>query len=199
MIYDFSAAGCRYLSRLIDNSRLIVYTNSNSKRQQMERFDDKGRMVVPDRAQVLLELEKRGVHYAGALHIHQAFCPRGHALITKDSHQFNGLPGIRAHMVGERADEVVTLTPFLLRRDKVGGAGFHLGDRVHICCHVCGIEMPVIAPCDCQWNGEFVMFSLEPDQAKLTGVCVCNIWGCPNGDIRMAGDVIAAYQRNYAL
>ncbi|NLF38995.1 hypothetical protein GX586_06085 [bacterium] len=165
----------------------------------MQRFDDDGRLIVPERTHLVDELKKRGVHLEGSIHIHQAFCPRGHMLVSDDNKQFNGLPGIKVHVVGERGDELVTITPFLKRRDRIGGEQFQVGDRLHICCPACGIEMPVLAPCDCQWNGEFVMFSLDENPTNQNAVCFCNIWGCPNGDIRMAGDVIAEYQRNYEL
>jgi hypothetical protein len=61
------------------------------------------------------------------------------------------------------------------------------------------VQLPVLAPCDCQWNGEYVMLSLDEDPATRNAICFCNIWGCPNGDIRLAGEVIAEYQRNYEL
>jgi hypothetical protein len=165
----------------------------------MERFDKDGRLVVPDAEDVQRELSKHGVHYEGAVHVHQAFCPNGHLLITDDCARFGDLPGIKLLLSGGPGEDIVYVSPLLNQRQRQGGNAFKLGDRLEVRCPVCGVEMPVLAPCDCQWNGEYVMLGLDEESSTDNAVCFCNIWGCPNGDIRLAGTVISEYRSNYEL
>lgn len=165
----------------------------------MERFTENGGLIVPDRDAVMKELQRHGVHYEHTVHIHQAFCPNGHQLITDDNEKFDGLPGIKLLCKHPKENAIVYLSPVLNVRRRSGGNKYVLGDRLQVCCPVCEVAMPVLAPCDCQWDGEYVMLSLAEDYSKQHGVCFCNIWGCPKGDIRLAGEVIAEYQRNYEL
>jgi hypothetical protein len=165
----------------------------------MERFDDEGRLVMPDVEQVQQELSKHGVHAEGAVHIHQAFCPSGHLLITDNCRKFDDLPGVKLLLKGERGEDMVYLSPILNIRQRSGGDMFKLGDRLEVRCPVCGVNLPVLAPCDCQWDGEYVMLGLDEVPSTHNAVCFCNIWGCPNGDIRLAGTVISEYRSNYEL
>ena len=165
----------------------------------MQRFDENGRLIVPDRAAVEEELQRHGVHYEGMLHVHQAFCPNGHQLIEPDNGKFDNLPGIKLLLEGERGTEIVYLSLILNIRQRTGGGCFLVGDRLAVRCPTCSVTMPVLAPCDCQWNGEYVMLGLDENPGTRNGVCFCNIWGCPNGDVRLAGEVIAEYERNYSL
>jgi hypothetical protein len=165
----------------------------------MERFDQDGKLVVPDRAALEHELKKHGIETGGALRIHQAFCPNGHQLILRENVAFDNLPGIKLLLSGARGAEPIYISPVLNKRQRSGGAIFRVGDRLEVHCPVCSVQLPVLAPCDCQWNGEYVMLSLDEDPATRNAICFCNIWGCPNGDIRLAGEVIAEYQRNYEL
>lgn len=165
----------------------------------MERFDDSGKLIIPDKETEYQELERRGVHYAGNVHVHQAYCPHGHLLITEDNETFHDLPGIKLVMKGARGTECIYVSPFLNNREKSGGKIFELGDRLDVCCPVCDAVLPTLAPCDCQWNGEYILLALDREPNTRNGVCFCNIWGCPSGNVRLAGDVIADYRSNYEL
>jgi hypothetical protein len=165
----------------------------------MDRFDEDGRLHVPDAEQARKELSQHGVHYEGAVHIHQAFCPKGHLLIADDCEKFEGLPGVKLLLTGERGKDIVYVSPVLNHRLRSGGDMFKLGDSLEVRCPVCGVELPVLAPCDCQWNGQYVMLGLDEEATTDNAVCFCNIWGCPNGDIRLAGTVITEYRSNYEL
>ncbi len=155
--------------------------------------------MIPDRDRFIGELEKRGVHYKETLCVSQVFCPNGHELIADDNAKFGGMPGIKLLLKGERGEDFVFISPFLDKRQRTGGKMFECGDRLEVRCPVCNAEMPVLGPCDCQWNGEYVMLSLDKDPSNRNAVCLCNIWGCPNGDIRLAGEVVAEYMRGYRL
>ena len=154
---------------------------------------------MPDRETIMAELGRHGLHYEQTVHIHNAFCPKGHQLILDANAKFDGLPGVKLLMRDKKRKEIVFISPVLNNRQRTGGSMFVVGDRLEVLCPVCEVAMPVLAPCDCQWNGEYVMLSLGENPARKHAVCICTVWGCPNGDIRLAGEVVTNYQSNYAL
>jgi len=165
----------------------------------MERFDQNGKLIIPDHAVIAHELKKLGVETAGVVRVKQVFCPNGHQLILRDNTSFDNVPGIKLLLNGAQGAEEIYISSVLNKRQRSGGGIFRVGDRLEVRCPVCNVPLPVLAPCDCQWDGEYVMLSLDEDPTNRNAVCFCNIWGCPNGDIRLAGEVIAEYQRNYEL
>lgn len=165
----------------------------------MDRFDEKGKLIIPENHPAAGELEKCGVSSTGGSHVHHAYCPNGHELITEDNPVFSTNHGIKLAVKGVHGEDVVYLSPYLVAREKIGGARFQAGDKLDVCCPVCGVRLPIYAPCDCQWNGEYVFLALEKKQGTRTGVCFCNVWGCPKGNIRLADDVVAEFGSTYTL
>ncbi len=165
----------------------------------MERFDEEGKLIMPEPEVLKKELEHLGLYYDNAVHVHQVFCPNGHQLILDNNNKFNDMPGIKLLLAGIRGSSEVFISPYLNKRERSGGDMFKLGDRLEVRCPICSVELPIIAPCDCQWDGMYVTLSLEEDMSTKNAVCFCNIWGCPNGDVRLAGEVITEYRSNYSL
>ncbi len=165
----------------------------------MDHFDEEGKLKIPDKDAIVNELEKRGVECEKNLHVKQVYCPNGHEMIMPDNAKFDGMPGIKLFLKGENKEEIVYISPFLNKRHRTGGDDFGLGDKLEVRCPVCDVKMPVIGPCDCQWNGEYVMLSLDKDATNRNAVCFCDIWGCPKGDVRLAGEVVSEYIRDYRL
>ena len=165
----------------------------------MDHFDKDGKLNIPDKDSIKSKLEKIGLKCQTEPFVTQVFCPNGHELIMPDNAKFDGLPGIKLFLKGDDKEDIVFISPFLNKRHRTGGEAFDLGDKLEVRCPVCNEKMPVIGPCDCQWNGEYVMLSLDKDPTNRNAVCFCDIWGCPKGDVRLAGEVVAEYIRDYRL
>ena len=127
----------------------------------MDHFDKEGKLVIPDIEAVKAELEKRGVECKTELHVKHVYCPNGHDLIKDENAKFNGMPGIKLFLKGENAEDTVYISPFLNQRNRTGGDVFKLGDKLEVCCPECSARMPVLGPCDCQWNGYLASIALD--------------------------------------
>jgi len=165
----------------------------------MNHFDEEGKLIFPNKESIRKELEKSGVKGKENLHVTQVYCPNGHEMIMPGNAKFDGLPGIKLFLKGKNKEDIVYISPFLNKRQRTGGDDFGLGDKLEVQCPVCKEKMRVIGPCDCQWNGEYVMLSLDKNPDNRNAVCFCDIWGCPKGDVRLAGEVVAEYIRDYRL
>ncbi|MEA3445550.1 MAG: hypothetical protein U9R19_12590 [Bacteroidota bacterium] len=161
----------------------------------MNNFDKDGKLLVPDK-----ELLKHGIiKRENKIHINHAFCPKGHELIVANNEIIDEFPSIKLWLKGDAGNEIIFISPVLNNLRRTGGDIFGKGDKLQICCPECGIQMPVLGPCECQWNGEYVMLSLDKDPENQNAVCFCDVWGCPKGDVRLADEVISEYMRGYQM
>lgn len=165
----------------------------------MERFDKKGRLIIPDlkklgaakKVGVIVEKEK--------LHVTHAYCPEGHALITDGSHMFSGRPGIRLLVRGKRLEQVITLSPFQGDFAKAYEQEFEDGEVLKVMCPLCETPLPVLAPCGCTPGSHWVVMFLRQEQDYNDAVGICNAWGCPCSFIRLSGEILTEYRTSTQL
>jgi len=164
----------------------------------MKSFDEDGKLIIPDKE--LQKLQEHGLYKKeNKIHINHAFCPKGHELIVPDNELIDGFPSIKLWLKGEIGNELVFISPVLNNLNRIGGEIFSKGNKLKVCCPECGSRMPVLGPCECQWNGEYMMLSLDKNPENQNAVCFCDVWGCPKGDVRLAGEVISEYMRGYQM
>ena len=160
----------------------------------MERFDKKGRLIIPD-LQKLGAAKKVGVLVEKKkLHVTRAFCPKGHALITDSSRKFGGRPGIQLWVRGKHLEQLVTLSPFQGDFAKFYEQEFEAGEGLDVMCPLCYAPLPVLAPCGCTPGSYWVVMFLRPEHDYNDAVGVCNTWGCPSSFIRLSGEILTEYR-----
>lgn len=165
----------------------------------MERFDKKGRLIIPDLQKlgaaknigVIVEKEK--------LHVTCAYCPKGHPLITDGSRTISGRPGIRLWVRGKHFEQLVTLSPFQGDFAKFYEKEFEDGEVLDVMCPLCYAPLPVLAPCGCTSDSHWVVMFLRQEQDYNDAVGICNAWGCPCSFIRLSGEILTEYRASMQL
>lgn len=125
--------------------------------------------------------EKGGVALADGVMviITQAFCPNGHNLVRTSDAMFDGYPGISLYLeCGEWSGDVM-LSPIHGDHSKIGmHRDVPLGAKVSVRCPECEVELPLIANCGCEGDGDLIGLFLSTDLSEGEVVGVCNVLGC---------------------
>ena len=136
-------------------------------------------LQVSDDSQILLEEQQPSSEVT--IVVTQAFCPRGHNLISPDNHRFDGQPGIRLGIAdGDNKGEVV-LSPIhgdarkLFDISPEPRQGTKLSSIV---CPFCGVELPTLGGCVIKDGGGLRGLYLTPRLSKGYAALICDVWGC---------------------
>ncbi|PIS30011.1 MAG: hypothetical protein COT43_02720 [Candidatus Marinimicrobia bacterium CG08_land_8_20_14_0_20_45_22] len=148
----------------------------------MERFDSKGMMIMPNPLKSEIAGKKK------VLIVDQLFCQNGHNLISKRA-IFNGYPGLLIKVRQDDDAGLIALSPFYGENSRFT-LDIDLIDQkiLSLMCPVCGVEMPVISPCNC--GGNLVAFFLTKECDFRNCVGICTRVNCSNSHIVHSGELI---------
>lgn len=149
---------------------------------QMNRFDAKGMIVVPNPVQGRSGTEKM-------LIVRELFCQAGHALISERA-LFNGYPGILLGIGLNDVRGLVALSPVWGDKTRVSVDIDLPVDRiVNLFCPTCGIELPRYATCGC--GAELTALFLNLNASFNDCIGVCNRVGCMNSRFVTHGELVS--------
>jgi hypothetical protein len=153
-----------------------------------ERFDGRGRLIIPEPKGPV-----RQMRIGEELIVEEVYCPNGHDVMDRD-HPMSGRPGIRIAFRDPRGEAgLLVLSPVLGCLDKLTLEGeLVLGERLEAMCPDCGIPLPVLTACPCEWGGVINVLFLHPDRDINNSIGFCNVVGCPNSSVTRSGEVIRA-------
>ncbi|MCD6499959.1 MAG: hypothetical protein J7M25_16820 [Deltaproteobacteria bacterium] len=120
------------------------------------------------------------------------FCPNGHNLVNQESHKFDGYGGIRLLVSDGKVEDVVELSPFHGDLTKYGPT-FETGTKLSIRCPDCGVELPVLAKCGCEWHGDLRKLYLTESIDDAYLVTVCDVWGCPRSRVIDGNEILSEF------
>ncbi len=148
------------------------------------KFDEKGYMVMPDYQRDAREEKK-------CLIVQEVYCHNGHNMIW-DHAKFNGHPGIRLLVKNPDGTEGhVVVSPKYCDTTRVTlGIDLKVGERVKLCCPICGEELPTLKPCDFCDGGEIKTLSLRKPFDYNDAIGICDLVGCHNSVFFVAGELI---------
>lgn len=136
-----------------------------------ERYYANGKLKIPVPEKHIKEVQ-------GQLVVSEAYCPKGHNLMS--TVQLDGQNGIRFIYTdeAESRDTEIVITPVVKRCEKtiLKGEAFEDGEIVRILCPVCRTELPVL--CNCECGAPIYLFYLDDNMSPLYAQSVCSRVGC---------------------
>ena len=150
-----------------------------------ERFDSKGRLIMP-----VSEFKKGKAMDKKRFVLIEAYCVNGHNLIDKNN-VINGYPGIRLKFKrpGNKGELVISAIEDDF--DKIILSGKLVKSKKYdLFCPVCNARLPVLTNCNCQDDAELVLLGLTPELDFNNAVTFCNVTGCNNGSIIKSGEAL---------
>lgn len=108
----------------------------------------------------------------------QAFCHKGHSLMSEDNDLFDGYPGIKVRVRSGNREGDVVLSPFHGDASKKGDLDWKDGTKLEILCPVCRESLVKMASCRCAGDGDLIKIYLSPNLSDSHILAMCNIWGC---------------------
>ncbi len=122
----------------------------------------------------------------------EAYCHRGHALITPDNPAFDGHPGVRVLVRVGDAEQPIVLSPIHGDHRRVGGADLEDGTRCSVRCPTCSEELIGYAPCPCG-KGTLRSVFLTADLRDAHVAAVCDVWGCQRSRIVDEWEILSEF------
>lgn len=122
----------------------------------------------------------------------QAFCPAGHNLIRREDVLFSKHKGISIQVsAGDWSGEVVA-SPFY-GDDRIRGMneGIPKGTKCRLTCPICGVELPVQAPCGCPTGGDLHSLFLRTDLRESEQIMLCDVYGCKRSRVMDSLQVVS--------
>ncbi len=154
----------------------------------MSRFDKRGRLIIPTDG--VVDQQRKILVQDGNMVVFQAFCPKGHVLITNGNPKFNGEHGIKLLCEGETFSQIIYLSPMHNDPRKHFERVFKPGELLTIRCPVCEAEFPKLAPHDCQSGAMYHSIYLDQDFDVHNAINICNAWDCYSSFLRLFSEVI---------
>jgi len=152
----------------------------------MERFDQRGRLIIPISDRVRDKEKEKKVTYV----VTAAYCPKGCNIIDQD-HPINGFPGLRIRFKrpGAEGEFVISAIEGDFTKTMLSGT---LADGVkdELYCPHCGVAFEKLVSCNCQPGAEMVVLGLTPTLDFNNAVTFCNVTGCHNGAFVKSGYVL---------
>ncbi len=151
-----------------------------SSEQRSNTIRTKGALQVSSDSQI--QLDAAGDPDGVTIIVTQAFCPKGHNLISEDNPKFSGHPGIKLVISdGEHEGEVV-LSPVhgdATKRSPLGDWTPAPGTRmVSVRCPVCGTELDILGDCVTGDGGKLRAIYLTSRLSEGYAALVCDVWDC---------------------
>lgn len=122
----------------------------------------------------------------------EAYCHRGHPLITPDNPTFDGHPGVRVLVRVGEGEQTIVLSPIHGDHRRVGGADLAAGTRCSVRCPTCGEELIGYAPCPCG-EGTLRSVFLTPDLREAHVAALCDVWGCQRSRIVDEWEILSEF------
>jgi len=148
----------------------------------MERFDNRGMLIVPNPIRPLLAKAAKVMVACGL------YCPNGHPLISRRA-LFNGHPGILLKIRHGQEEGLVALSPIYGEKVRVSlDMELPEGECVEIRCPTCSEKLPVYTACHC--GGDLIALFLTPAHHFRDCIGVCNRVGCINACVISNGEMV---------
>lgn len=148
----------------------------------MERFNERGMLIIPDPAHERSDTDK-------ILVVGRLFCPNGHSLIS-DRVAFNGYPGIMVRVRRGDRNGLIALSPIYGSKARISiDIDLESGEVMDLYCPVCDILLPVHSPCRCGAN--LIAFFPTKDADFTNCVAICNRIDCINAHILINDEVVS--------
>jgi len=130
--------------------------------------------------------------------ITQAFCPNGHNLVRGGTDAlFDGYPGICLFVEHDEWSAEVTLSPIHGDHSKIGMTRtVEVGTRCVLKCPECEVELPKIAGCGCEHDGDLVGLYLRADLSEGDVVGICNVLGCYRSRVMDKFELLSEFVEN---
>ena len=148
----------------------------------MERFNERGMLIIPNPAKETAAAEK-------ILVVSTLFCPNGHSLISSRA-VFNGYPGILIKVRKGTHQGLMALSPIYGSRARISlDIKLKKGDIVDLHCPVCDIILPVHSPCSC--GADLIAFFPTQPSDFTNCIALCNRVDCINSHVLINDEVIS--------
>jgi len=148
----------------------------------MEHDDEKGMLFYPN------PLDRDVARAPRVLVVTRCFCPNGHDLVNRRA-SFNNHPGILLRVRGRKGEGLVALSPVFGEKCRIAlDVDLEEGDILELFCPVCGVALPVYAPCPCGARLITLFQSPRADYSNCIGIC--NRVGCVNAEVKREGELI---------
>lgn len=148
----------------------------------MERFDERGMLIIPNPVREQTRTEK-------VIVVSRLFCPCGHTLISSRA-IFNGYPGIMVVARSPEKEGLIALSPIYGSKARIAlDIDLASGEIVELCCPVCNTVLPVHSPCSC--GADLIAFFPTPQADFSNCIAICNRVDCINSHILINDEVIS--------
>ena len=154
-------------------------------------FDQDGRLHIPKSKSI----RKVIVEQKEAVEIKEAFCSKGHSLIS-DENKIDDFPGIRMGFANEKGEEGEFVVSAILGKygKKMVSGSFNEGEILELFCPVCKTPFPILSDCGGKPGSTVRMIFLTPEANINHSVSFCNCAGCSNSALHESGKVIRSSQ-----
>jgi len=150
--------------------------------KSMERFNERGMLIIPNPIQERVETKK-------ILVVSRLYCPNGHSLISSRA-VFNGYPGIMVRVKKGDVSGLIALSPVYGSKARISiDIDLESGEIMDLYCPVCDVLLPVHSPCQC--GADLVAFFPTTDADFTNCVAICNRVDCVNSHILINDEVIS--------
>jgi len=160
------------------------------------KFDSHGFMIIPDpRDYKRKKRHEKEIEELKVVVICHAYCPNGHDVMTGYVN-FNGHDGIKLKIARPNGEEGEMVYSPIFGDKSIVYIGIKPddGEKLEIFCPVCGVEIPVLSPCESCDVGEMRVLSQSPEFDITNGVTFCDLVGCPCAYLLNSGDLIEQAQ-----
>ena len=149
----------------------------------MNRFDDKGMMIIPNRDRSEIKSSKK------LIVLTELFCPHGHNLIQARAN-FNGYPGLVLQASAGKQNGILALSPVYGEKIRVSfDIDLKKNEVLSLKCTVCQAELPTYAQCQC--GADLKALFLTKDMSFSNCVGICNRVDCRHAQLFSSGELIS--------